>query len=297
MIKNISLREAICDELGISEEELDAEQLEEVEELEWADLFNSYTLDGIDKLTELRKLSIRFMENTDIDPIYKLKKLQELSFGDSEINSLEGIEELTELRELCIAYAKVSDIKPIFKLPKLQRLSLYHIKIDTLDGIEKLTELKELVLNNLKVTDISAIKNMKNLTELKMDWNLVKKLFLHEKNSTKLIYAKLADLIFKHKEFAQTQIEVCKEFLLNPSKETAKRVMTVTPKANLFIDDFLSEEEISECIKEVVSSPKASIRYIEEALEIYPDMVEEFITDYGSHHIKLWFMEKELKCD
>ena len=101
-------------------------------------------LDGIEKLTNLKKLEIYYTSNNlDISAIKNSPALEEVILGYCNINSLNGIEELSNLRILTINNNNITALKPLENLKNLTSLNLENNAIsDTssyidADGITK----------------------------------------------------------------------------------------------------------------------------------------------------------------
>ena len=86
-----------------------ASDVKEIEELR-VNNKNVSDLDGIQYLTGLQKLDLRFNNIQDINPISNLKKLQSLQLGYNKISDISSLENLINLTELNLETNKISTI-------------------------------------------------------------------------------------------------------------------------------------------------------------------------------------------
>ena len=133
-------------------------------------------LEGIEKLSQLRRLTVRadkqvddlgplsqldFLEElslqdcrlTDLTPLTRLVRLESLDIRESEVESLELLESLQSLEKLWLPQNRVSDLEPLRNLSKLKSLLLMDNPIKVL---EPLHGLKSLELLDVRKTEVSA---------------------------------------------------------------------------------------------------------------------------------------------
>ncbi|MDE5055328.1 leucine-rich repeat domain-containing protein [Niallia taxi] len=154
-----------------------------------------YSKDNLDFLKEcvtIKKIAIDVGFITNLNGLYKLPSLKELSITENE-NKLEidlsnfpeleilrlewnsnvtGLFSLANLRYLqLIKYKpKSKDLVELVNLKKLESLTLTHGNINSLKGIEELGNLKEIQLNYLRnLTNISNVEGLKYLKNLEIE--------------------------------------------------------------------------------------------------------------------------------
>jgi Leucine-rich repeat (LRR) protein len=115
------------------------------------------------------------LDENDIVPLSKLKKLESLDLTDNRLSELPvNIDKFENLKIFCATQNKIKQINPnLFKLKNLQLLSLgLNDYIDFPRGISKLSNLEFLVLNDDLCYIPDDIKYLKKLKEIHLPTNL-----------------------------------------------------------------------------------------------------------------------------
>jgi Leucine-rich repeat (LRR) protein len=81
---------------------------------------------GLEKLTQLRELSLSDNPLTDVKGLEKLTKLRQLGLSNNKLTNVKGLEKLTQLTYLRLEGNKLSDVKALAKLTQLETLWLAH---------------------------------------------------------------------------------------------------------------------------------------------------------------------------
>lgn len=200
-------------------------------------------------------------------------------------------------------------------MEKLDKLQLYNTNITDLTGLEYATNLKELGIYQNSITDFNVISNLINLRklyidlntefdiniisqlpelrELYLDWRYINKFMSPNKNKTKISYSSLLSKVFEINKFTNRQRLAVEKYLFNPSIDTAIEAMKITPKASLFVGEYLDEDIKIQIIKEEIQNPKVYVRYLKELMKIpnYKEIVETYIPKYGSRKSKKFYMD------
>jgi internalin A len=122
LIRN-HIEEAIREKLEKPEGELTKADYEKVTELYLAN--NQLTdVTGLEKLTQLKDLSIVGTQVTDVRGLEKLTKLERLELQDNQLTSVKGLENLTQLETLALDDNKLTSVKGLEKLTQLIGLTL-----------------------------------------------------------------------------------------------------------------------------------------------------------------------------
>ncbi|EJL46580.1 hypothetical protein PMI08_01075 [Brevibacillus sp. CF112] len=66
------------------------------------------------------------------------------------------------------------------------------------------------------------------------------------------------DGVFSRYGFTDRQKKACEVFLFQPTKETAFKALQLTPKAWVFVKNFLSQGEVTEALVTIVEKEKAN---------------------------------------
>ena len=88
----------------------------------------------ISSLTKLEDLSLERVGLSDVSLIAKLTSLEELYLGDNEMNDISALAKLTNLKTLSLFGNEISDVRTLASLKDLQTLNLAQTAIDN-DGI------------------------------------------------------------------------------------------------------------------------------------------------------------------
>lgn len=123
-------------------------------------------IEGLDKLTDLKVLELRFSYIKKIDGLENLSSLKKLRFDDNEISKIEGLDKLTNLSHLVLDNNKISKIEGLDKLINLNYLNLSNNKISKIEGLDDLTNLQILNLSHNKIVKIDNLDNLRNLQKL-----------------------------------------------------------------------------------------------------------------------------------
>ena len=133
-----------------------------------------YDLTGLDKATNLTYLQLSYPHHiSDITPLVKLTKLQELYIYDSSISDLSPLAGLTQLTHLTFLKGYVEDLTPLAGLTKLTELNLGLNWIQDITPLKNLTELTTLYIRDNPLSDISPIGNLKKLNILYLNNNRI----------------------------------------------------------------------------------------------------------------------------
>jgi len=154
-------------------------------------------LSGIEELTTLREIDLRWSRISDLEALRNLTKLEKLNFYDSDIKNLDPLYYLHELTDLNIGSAfgltdlsplsnlsnlftlncsslsdtdNRIDFSPISKLPSLEKLRCEGNYIENLDFLKDLRMLEWLNLENtfFPNSDTTPLGNLKNLIRLRL---------------------------------------------------------------------------------------------------------------------------------
>lgn len=214
------------------------------------------------------QLDIKRRQITELD----MKDLDKLYINDYKITELTGLEYATNLKQLIIYSNSITDFSVLAKL----------------------TNLRTLNINLCTKFDINIISELTKLSELNLTWSNIDKFMTPCKNKTKISYTTLLNRVFEASKFTNRQRTVIEKYLFDPSKDTAREVIGITPRASMFVNEDLSEDDKDKAIKEEIQNKKVYIRYLQELLKMpnYKDKAEDYITNYGSAKARKFYMER-----
>ncbi len=131
------------------------------------------TLNGVEKLTYLKYLSVRNNDISDIKPIQNLTNLKEFDCAYNPINNYSPLGGLDRLEVLHIGdnASTHTDITAISNLNSLTDLYAAECGIDDISALKNLKKLEHLNLRRNQIDDISALAGLDKITYLELGAN------------------------------------------------------------------------------------------------------------------------------
>ena len=128
-----------------------------------------------DDLQDIRHLECQATGIADLQGIQRLTGLRTLSLWENGITDLTHLAELTSLTELQLGHNRIEDLDPLAGLTSVERLGLSINEIRNLDALMGLTELTWLNLdrNQLKGGDMDELCGLEALTWVTLDHNFI----------------------------------------------------------------------------------------------------------------------------
>jgi Leucine-rich repeat (LRR) protein len=130
-------------------------------------------ISGIDKLTNLKELSLTDNKITNLEPLRNMTNLEELSLSNNKIANLEPLKNITNLTTLNLDTNELTDISELKNLTNLTTLTLWDNKITNIDALKNLSKLQTLSLSENEITDISPLKDLSNLSTIYLAYNRI----------------------------------------------------------------------------------------------------------------------------
>ena len=125
-----------------------------------------HILTGLEFATNLRVLSLRDNNISDVSPLRNLTNLTDLNVGDNDISDVSPLRNLTNLTWLSLYDNNISDVSPLRNLTNLTWLSLSVNNISDVSPLRNLTNLTQLYLWSNNIPDVSPLRNLTKLTVL-----------------------------------------------------------------------------------------------------------------------------------
>ncbi len=171
-IEDINVEIAIRAETGKFNGDLTLEDFQAVTELNLENKDIS-DLQGIQYLTNLKKLYLRGNNIKFIEPLKNLTNLEVLALNNNKIEDVKPLSYLKELVELDLLGNQITDVAPLTGLAKLKQLSLADNKVSDISKLGNLVNLEVLILQNNEISDISALQSLVNLNLLYLNQNKI----------------------------------------------------------------------------------------------------------------------------
>lgn len=145
------------------------------------------SLNGLEKLKNLRSLYIGDELDVDLRPISLLPNLECLGISSIKTDNLGFLLPLKKLRSLHIEKMNVVDISPLAFSENLENLAVHAMDNSNLGSISHLTSLRSLYLSDFSNINLSCLKKLKNLETLQLsEFQKKVNVFCHLTNSRKL---------------------------------------------------------------------------------------------------------------
>ncbi len=164
------VEKAVRSQLKKPEGELTKVDLEKVTLLSLHDNQLTEVPNGLEKLTKLKSLDLRFNKLTDIKGLEKLGQLKRLYLGDNRLTNIKGLEKLAKLEDLHLYNYQLTDVTSLEKLTQLRALDLDHNQLTSVKGLEKLNKLTFLNLSANRLTELPSLEKLTKLKTLRL-WN------------------------------------------------------------------------------------------------------------------------------
>lgn len=208
--------------------------------------------------------------------------------------AISEIEQITKL----VLY-DIEDLTGLEYAVNLKELIIYENSIKDFSVISKLINLRKVHINLSSEFDMSIISKLLHLREIFLNWRYVKRFITPNQNKTKLSYTSLLNRVFEVNRFTNKQKLLVEKYLFNPTVDTAKDAIKVTPKASIFVKGVLEENMINQLIKETIQDPKVNIRYLKELVkdQVYKGIFEKYVCESGSKKAKKFLMEYSLDSE
>lgn len=127
---------------------------------------------------------------TDFSLLEKLPNLRSLTLVGQPLTSLNGIQKLDKLEELNITDCpNLTDISAAFTLPNLISIDMNNSPVSSLQGIQNLTRLDSLDIRCTNITDLSVLLSLNELRYVILSSNMPAAAKLQEMNPSFDVYA------------------------------------------------------------------------------------------------------------
>ncbi|MDC0464945.1 leucine-rich repeat domain-containing protein, partial [Pseudomonadales bacterium] len=144
------------------------------------DGYRGSDISPIAKLTKLDQLSIAWSccgnAARDLTPIVSLKRLTKLNLNNANIEDIAALGGLTNLRDLQIGWNQINDFSALANLKQLRYLTLYQSQISTIPELGATTSLEQLELADNPITTLAGLPEMPSLIYLNLNNTQVKDL-------------------------------------------------------------------------------------------------------------------------
>lgn len=143
-------------------------------------LKDSYrSLNGIERLLNLKTIDCRGGEIKDISAAMKLPNLEEIKLHGNFVSDVSCFEnaDLPKLKKLDLSNNNVKSVEPLKNLTTLKELSVSYSQLENIVGLEKLKNLEILSLDSGEIADISPLTGLEKLKRLYLGRNKINELY------------------------------------------------------------------------------------------------------------------------
>lgn len=214
-------------------------------------------------------------------------------------------EDICNLKRLNCAYmpgynGQYLCVKDLTGLEFAENLETLEIRISVLNNVDILKnckKLKRLYLYFEKSESLDSVLSLNTLTKLDLSWKNISRMSTFQKNNTKISYTRLLTYMFSAIRLGINERHAIEKFYFSQSKKNAIEAIRKTPRAAVFVKDYLSDKEILDEIKSILIEPNTPIQYAKNLMKLveYKDKLGEIISSHGSSKVKKLYMEFVLK--
>ncbi|CAL6031595.1 leucine-rich_repeat domain-containing protein [Hexamita inflata] len=141
------------------------------------------TINSVGSLVNLKQLDISYNKQVDITPLNDLVGLIKLNFSYCKLTQVSALTPLTNLQELDLSFNYDINITELQYLKKLTHLNLVCCNLVSIQVLRPLVNLEILHISDNNIVYLDAdLNEMKNLKELRAEWNRISDLSSLEKH-------------------------------------------------------------------------------------------------------------------
>lgn len=138
-------------------------------------IFMRYLIEDIavfQNIASLKYMDIEYIEDADLNYLHRLKNLEDVYIGSSQIRNFDGLKGLVKMKTLSLESYEFTDTENIFAddtfvgMGQLTFVYIRNIKIDDITPLAEARNLSDVTLHNTDIADIEPLSNLKNLEEL-----------------------------------------------------------------------------------------------------------------------------------
>lgn len=138
-------------------------------------IFMRYLIEDIavfQNIASLKYMDIEYIEDADLNYLHRLKNLEDVYTGSSQIRNFDGLKGLVKMKTLSLESYEFTDTENIFAddtfvgMDQLTFVYIRNIKIDDITPLAEARNLSDVTLHNTDIADIELLSNLKNLEEL-----------------------------------------------------------------------------------------------------------------------------------
>lgn len=122
------------------------------------------SLTDLEKMPNLKQISISMQKITDVSPLAALQKLEAMDIKNNPVMDISPLSGLKFLKRVSLFDTRVTDFSPLINCPMLFELNAGKLPISSLESFDGLKSLQNLCLYE---TTIDSLAGMNNLTQLK----------------------------------------------------------------------------------------------------------------------------------
>ena len=167
LFADANLERVVWETLGRPQGRLTPEGIASLFRLEAIDK-NIYSLAGLEHLTFLYWLHLRYNQIADVSPLAGLTNLQRLWLGDNQIVDVSPLANLPELYTLELDNNQIANVGPLTGLPSLIQLGLDNNQIADVSPLTGLPSLTQLSLDNNQIADATPLAELTRLDFLSL---------------------------------------------------------------------------------------------------------------------------------
>ncbi len=232
--------------------------IESLNGLEYMENLERLTIQGSDvrniasisQLKRLKVVDLSFNKIENVEPLVNLEKLDILELQNNRIADITPLSQLKKVRTINLSGNKISDIKPLYNVSSLRKLYVSNNKITDFTGIEQMNKLGTLGVGSNGLVNIEPISKMSGIVELDLQKNDIKDIASLSKltglQSLNLEENYVSDVssLSNLNNLYDLKLATNEIRDIRPIQELGKRIKIDAQRQKVFLDEAYMNEEV-----------------------------------------------------
>ena len=138
-----------------------------------ADSSGIQNLQGIQRLTALRQVSLNENQIQNLQPLASLHNLERLLLDDNRVQNLAPLAGLTNLEWLWLDHNQVRELEPLSALTRMTWLTLWGNQVEDLRPLSRMTDLNALWLADNRIEDLAPLQGLISIEAISLANNRI----------------------------------------------------------------------------------------------------------------------------
>ncbi|QKF81502.1 leucine-rich repeat domain-containing protein [Halarcobacter ebronensis] len=158
-LENLPLKELSID----INDNIDLKYIGRIKTLENLSLFYGKNAHALNKLTNLKKLTLLSVKMSSLCDIKDLQSLEQLTLFENNLKSLECIDQFPNLKKLRIERSLITDLTPLVNANSIEEFHFYEMPVEDISPLAKMKNLRSILFSKTKIKYLSPLKESKSI--------------------------------------------------------------------------------------------------------------------------------------